>query len=234
MYEEQSSAYGSPGLPMDMSPRPFGEIPSLWVKVFQMTEQFFAQEAPRASGSNTLISILILAVISAVLSAISSLIGGGISTAFLPPEAREFAAVGAGQSAVSSLCGGIIGALVGFYLGNGLVYLGARVLGGTGGYGTQTYLVSLFAVPLGIVSGLAGLVPCVGLIVALAVSVYGIVLNVRAVKVTHDLTTGKAVAAILVPAILVGVVVACLVIVLLALLGPTIGEVFEDILNNLQ
>ena len=49
MYQDQSSAYASPISPVDTSPRPFGEIPPLWVKVTQMTEDFFAQEAPRAS-----------------------------------------------------------------------------------------------------------------------------------------------------------------------------------------
>jgi hypothetical protein len=226
MYEEQ--------FPPKASPRPFGEIPGLWTKVLQMTEEFFAQEAPRASGSNTLISVLILAVVTTVLSGISSLIWGGAQMAFLPPEYREAMAVGAGQNVLCSLCSTLIGALAGFYLGNGLVYLGARIFGGTGDFTTQAYLASLFAIPVGIVSGLAGLVPCVGLIVALAVSVYAVVLNVRAVKVVHNLTTGQAVAAVLVPALVIGVLVACLVVVMLVILGPAIGNVFENIVTNLE
>ena len=69
--------------------------------------------------------------------------------AFLPPEYKEAAAVGAGQNA---LCSALIGTLIGFYLSNGLVYLGARIFGGTGDFTTQAYLASLFAVPVGIVS----------------------------------------------------------------------------------
>lgn len=236
MYEEQFPAYEGP--PVDTSPRPFGEIPGLWAKVLQMTEAFFAEEAPRASGSNVLISLAILAVASAILSAlssvISSLMGGGAQMAFLPPEYREMAAAGTGGNVLVSLCSGLIGTVVGFYLGNGLIYLGARILGGSGDFGTQTYLQSLFAVPLGIASGLVGLVPCVGWLAAFAASIYAAVLSVRVVKVVHNLTTGKAVAAVLVPVLVVTVVVACLVIVVLVLLGPAIGEVFEDIVNNLQ
>ena len=164
MYEEQ--------FPPPASPRPFGEIPGLWTKVFQMTEQFFAQEAVRASGSNTLISVLIMGVVSSVLATISSLIWGGTQMAFLPPEYREAMAVGAGSNVVCSLCSTLIGTAIGFYLSNGLVYLGARIFGGTGDFTTQAYLASLFAVPVGIVSGLVGLVPCVGLIAVLAVSVW--------------------------------------------------------------
>jgi hypothetical protein len=226
MYEEQ--------FPPPASPRPFGEIPGLWTKVFQMTEQFFAQEAPRASGSNTLISVLIMGVVSSVLATISSLIWGGTQMAFLPPEYREAMAVGAGSNLVCSLCSTLIGTAIGFYLGNGLVYLGARIFGGTGDFTTQAYLTSLFAVPVGIVAGLVGLVPCVGLIAVLAVGIYALVLNVRAVKVAHNLTTGQAVAAVFVPAVVIGVLVACLAVVGLAILGPAISNVFENIVTNLE
>jgi hypothetical protein len=239
VYEEQFPAYEGP--PVDTSPRPFGEIPGLWVKVTQMTEAFFAEEAPRASGSNVLISLLILAVITTIFSVISSLAGGGILAALAPPEVRQELTVGIGQNVLSSICSGIIGTLVGFYISNGLVYIGARIFGGSGDYGTQAYLQSLFFVPIGIISAVVSLVyaipvagPCIGIVVGLALSIYGFVLSVRVVKVVHNLATGQAVAAILVPVLVIIVGVACLLIVILALLGPAIAEVFEDILSNLQ
>jgi len=238
MSEGQFSSYESPGGLVDTSPRPFGEIPSLWFKVLQMTEDFFAREAPRASGSNVLISLAILAVATAILGAISSgissLLGTSFQSQFLPPEYRDLAGASIGGGVAGALCSGLIGTFIGFYLGNGLIYLGARIFGGSGDFGTQTYLQSLFAVPLGIVSGAAGLIPCVGLLAALVVSIFGLVLTVRAVKVAHNLDTGKAVAAILVPMAALFLIVVCLVMVPLILLGPTIGEVFEDIVNNLQ
>jgi hypothetical protein len=216
------------------SPRPFSEIPGLWVKVTQMTEEFFAEEAPRASGSNVLIGVLIFAVASTILSMISTAIWGGAQMAFLPPEYQETAAATLGGNVVGTLCCGFIGTIAGFYISNGLAYLGARVLGGTGDFGTQTYLQSLFAVPIGIVAAAVNLVPCVGVIAALALAVYGLVLNVRAVKVTHNLTTGKALAAVLVPALLLGLLVVCGVIVLLAILGPVINEVFQNVMDTMQ
>jgi len=223
---------------MDTSPRPFGEIPGLWFKVIQMTEEFFAQEAPRASGSNVLISVVILAVVSAILSAISSaissLIGSSFQMDFLPPEYRSIVATGVGGSVMTALCSGLIVTVVGFYLGNGLIYLGSRIFGGSGDFGTQVYLQSLVAVPVGIASGLVGLVPCVGSLIGLVLAIYGLVLSVRVIKVVHNLTTGKALAAILVPGLVLGLIVVCLVIVPLVLLGPAIGEIFEDIVNSLQ
>jgi hypothetical protein len=234
MSEEQFPAYEIPDASVNTSPRPFGEIPGLWLKITQMTEQFFAQEAPRASGSNTLISVVILAVLSAVLSALSSLIGGGIQSALLPSEYRDMAATGVGGSIVCSLCSGLIGTALGFYIGNGLTYLGARVFGGDGDFGTQLYLQSLFAVPIGIVSGVVGLVPIVGALAILAASVYAFVLNVRLFKAIHNLTTGKAVLSIILPGLVIAIVVGCVMVVILALLGPTIGNVFSDIVNDLQ
>jgi hypothetical protein len=64
------------------------------------------------------------------------------------------------------------------------------------------------------------------------VSIYSIVLNVRAIKVAHHMTTGRAVAAVLAPAVLL-VIIPCVVIVILALMGPVIGNTFEDIILNI-
>jgi len=81
MYEEQSVSVSD--FPQTL-PQPFNQIPALWLGVTQMTEGFFAQEAPRASGSNMLVSVLILAVVTAALSAISSVIGNIAKMATMP------------------------------------------------------------------------------------------------------------------------------------------------------
>ena len=123
-----------------------------------------------------------------------------------------------------ALCCGTIGGLVGFYVSNGLVYLGARLSGGNGDFTTQVYLLSLFTVPLGIVLSLVGLVPFVGVFISFAVSAYGFILNVRAVKVTHGLSTGRAVAAILVPVLVIVMLVVCLF--------PALMAVFADFVQS--
>jgi len=40
------------------APRPFIEIPDLWLKVFVMDETFLAAEAPRASSRNTMLAMI--------------------------------------------------------------------------------------------------------------------------------------------------------------------------------
>ncbi len=242
MSENQSSVYEDPISSVDASPRPFGEIPPLWLKVVQMTEDFFAQEAPRASGSNTMISVVILAVISAIISSISALLNIGVKQVMgISSFDQDALVIGIGSGVMCSLCGGLLGTVIAFYLGNGVTYLGARVFGGDGDYGTQTYLQSLFCVPIGIVTSAVMLVnvipiagPCIGGVAVLALTIYALILNVRAIKVAHNLTTGKAAAAVLVPGLIIGVVVVCISMAMLVLMGPAIGEIFDEIMYNLQ
>jgi hypothetical protein len=205
-----------------------------------MTEEFFARESPRASGSNTLLSILILAAVTMIVSTISSLLGGGLQMIGMPPEYQETFAASLGSLVMCSLCGGLLGSIVGFYLGNGFTYLGARIFGGSGDFGVQAYLTSLPTVPIGIVAAFLGLAylvpyvgPCLGGLVTLALSVYAIILNVRAVKVAHNLSTGAAIGAVLLLPLVLIPGIACLVIVALALLGPAISNVFENIVISI-
>jgi len=226
---EQSPSFEGPSTMGDVSPRSFGEIPPLWLRFLQMGETFFAREAPRASGSNTLIGVLILSAISAILSWVSLQIGPAVPSSMIPPEYRDFMTPMMEPNPLVSLCSGFLGGVLGFYLSAGLVYLGARVFGGSGDFTPQAYLVSLFAVPLGVLSGVLGLIPCAGPLISLGLSIYGIVLNVQVVKVVHNLTTGRAVAAVLVPAILIGLAVGCLVAGILVLLAPAIGNIFQSL-----
>ncbi len=222
----------------DTSPRPFSEIPSLWLKVTQMTEAFFAEEAPRASDGNTFVSILIYAVVAAILSALSALIGGGLQAVLRSSEFAQQPELGAaygaslGSTALCSACLGLIVVPFFFYLNNGLNYLGAHVLGGTGGFGAQAYLMSLFTVPLGTVANLVGLVPLAGGCLSFLIGLYVIFLTVRLNKAVHQLTTGRAIVAALWPVALL-FLIACVTISMLLLLGPVVGNVFSNIVQNL-
>ncbi len=237
-YSADLATYG------DTSPRPFGEIPGLWLKVTQMTEAFFAEEAPRASQGNTLIGVLVYAVVSAILTALAVLVSGGLQALSQLPELGRQPELGAtygaslgglGGVVLCYTCIGLIAVPLSFYFSNGLNYLGARVLGGTGSFGTQAYLMSLFVVPLGMVTGLVGIVPFAGGCLAALVGIYTLFLNVRLNKVVHQLTTGPATVAALWPLALVLIVLAgaFVIIGVLILTGPAIGSAFSNIIQNL-
>jgi hypothetical protein len=218
-------------------------MPRLWLKLFEMGEGLFAKEAPRASDSNVLISILILSIVTALLSSATTLIGGGtvMSGPVAPPsDVPSPTTPSTGSLLLTSACCGILGTFLGFYIGNTLLYFGARVFGGTGDFGTQAYLQSLFIVPIGILSSVLSplsAIPTVGNCIfglfSLALTVYAVVLTVRALKVAHGLSREKAIGAALVPiAIVMGI--ACLAAAALVLLaGPVIGNTFEDIIRNI-
>jgi hypothetical protein len=112
----------------------------------------------------------------------------------------------------------------------GLIFVGARFFGGKGEFGAQSYLQSLYFVPLGIVQVAVAFVPKVGTVLSAILSIYSLVLGVRAVKVSHKLTTGRAIGALLVPIVFVFVLAGCVISALL-LLGPATNKVFEEIIN---
>jgi hypothetical protein len=211
------------------SPRTFGEITSLWLKVFQMDEAFFAAEAPRASTNNTLVALLIYAVVAMIV--------GFIQRQFGLSQLLNQRVFGNTPNVNIPLCLPIILIVVvplGYYIGIGLMHLGAMIFGGRGSFTSLAYLVSLFYIPLGIVSALLGLVPCVGGLISAAAGIFQIILSVRALKVNYQLSTGRAVGAYFVPAaVILIIIVPICVIAMLAVMGPAIGGIFSNVMQNL-
>jgi hypothetical protein len=213
------------------SPRPFGEIISLWLKVFQMDEAFFAAEAPRASNNNTLVALILYAVVW--------LIVGFIQRQFVSQLLNQ-RLFGNSPQVNFPVCLPIIMIVVvplGYYIGIGLMHLGAMIFGGRGSFTTLAYLVSLFYIPLGIVSALLGFIPCVGGLISLAVAVFQIILSVRVLKVNYQLSTGRAVGAYFVPTVVIFIIFGCIialaVLVALVAMGPAIGGIFSNVIQQL-
>jgi hypothetical protein len=223
---------GYPDAPGSPEPRPFGEVFNLWFEVHKMTEGFFAREAPYANSSATLFGLLIYAVFSAVLTLLNGLIGDQAQIEYLLSEFGGEALAATSTLLMCYLCVGFVSVFLSFYFGNALTYLGARVVGGTGSYATQTYLVSLFVIPLGLVGQLLYLIPFVGFFISLVIGIYTILLNIRALKVAHELTTGRAVFAALWPGLLV-LLFACCLVIFLVMMGPAIGNVFQEIIEGM-
>jgi hypothetical protein len=170
---------------------------------------------PSANLTTALIWIVIAAVVLAITSAISAvvagLIGGGgasmlgplLDQADLPPEVKaQFVAGmagGIGGNVLGAFCFSLILAPIGFLIGSGIYYLIAKLFGGTGNFEEQTYLLAASAAPITIVSGVIGIIPILGGCISIALTIYQLVLNYFALKVAHGLTTGKAIAVVLIP-----------------------------------
>jgi hypothetical protein len=171
----------------------------------------------------------------------AGLIAGAISAcaqyalAAMLPEYSGAYGLGANTDMTSLLCAipftGVF-AVIGFFISTGISNLVARALGGVGTFEQLAYAYAAYYTPLTIVSSILGAIPIVGLL-GIPIGIYGIVLNVIATKAVHRFSWGKAILASFVVFALVLVVVACMVIVILTLLGPQIGNVFSGIVEEL-
>jgi hypothetical protein len=216
-----------------VSPRPFSEIPGLWLKVFQMDEAFFAAEAPRAGHKNTLIAVLIDAVIATIFAFIQSQIR--ITPLFLERYIGKtpYPSVPVWWQG-STLLLTLLVVPVSFYIFMGLFHLVATAFGGKGNFTTLAYLVSLLYVPLGIAIALVNLIPCLGILIALCLGIYRIILTIRAIQFNYQLTTGKAVWAYFLPTVVILVIILPVCVIgTLALMGPSIGTIFSNVIQGL-
>ena len=128
---------------------------------------------------------LIYAAIASVISGIILVITSPfrIEAQGLPPNVIETTVFG-----VSFVFGGIFSSLVIW----GFIYLLGRAFGGTGSFGELAWGISLFSSPLSVAQFIVSYIPFVGLILSLALVIYGIYLNYLAIQSGMNLPSQKA------------------------------------------
>ena len=215
--------------------RPFSQIPRLWLKFFKMDLVFFDVEKEYSSVRNTILGILCISIIAPIQFVISFLVssiaaGNQIASQLVLPQASFIYA---------AFCISIFLIPISFFITTGIVHIGALIVGGRGQFSKFTYLFSIFYAPYYIISALLSfiyLIPSIGRcllpIVSIPMVVYAFVLEVRTIKVVHGISTGKSLLAIFLPIILL-FTISCILIVILALLGPAIGSVFSGITESI-
>jgi hypothetical protein len=220
-------------------PRPFSQIPPLWLKFFKMNLAFFESEKEYSSIGNTLLGVLCMMIILLIESVIAFLLGRIVSgePIFHQPVFPQT------YFSYAITCISILVIPASFYMSTGLIQLAAMILGGKGQFSKLAYLFSVLHVPnyfLSAIIALIILIPSIGLclwpILVLPLIIYGIILQVRVIKVIHGFSTEKAVLTIFLPGIVIGVLaggVAIIIIAILSLFGPAIGSVFSGITETL-
>ncbi len=190
------------------------------------------QESPNATLTTALIWTVIAAAIAAVLAFIQSLIFassaqgmlGMISQMDLPPESavmlEQMMAGGlfAGASGVGALMGIVITPIV-FVIVVGIVHLIAKVLKGKGDFGRYAYLSAAIGAPISIINAFLGFIPVVGGCVGFLLLIYSLVLNYFAIKVSYSLSSGRAIAVILIPLVVILAAAVCFGVVVAAVLA---------------
>ena len=207
----------------------FSELWQTWLKASTSpSDATFAdlRLKPNANITTAVIWMAIYGAIAAIAGLVSSLIFAGTVQGALPSVLQQLdlppaemaqveqalrflpgnVAVGAGFSSLAN----IIWVPVWFLIGVGIYHLIAKLLGGTGEYGRLAYLSAAFSAPLGIVTTLLSLIPLAGCVTPL-IGIYTLVLSYFAVKVEHQLSSGRAIMVILIPALVLIVLVMCFI-----------------------
>ena len=114
------------------------------------------------------------------------------------------------------------------FIWQGILYLLAKVFGGKGTYAQQFYLAALPISIVMILNGAVSWIPIAGTLLGFLIGIYGLYVQYVVIKELHGLSTGKALAVVLIPVFVVVaivVVISILAAVLLAslLLGAAGG-----------
>jgi hypothetical protein len=185
-----------------------------WVNALtKPSEETYAEIANDPAASGTTASIWMF---------ISALIG----------NLTVFLLIGAGGGGIFNGIVFAIFTLVAFWVIIAVSQTIAKALSGTGTYTQLAYAVAAYAAPLSLVSTIISVIPGINILVWL-IGLYGLVLNVTAVKAVNKFGWGPAIisSAVIIIALLclAGVVST----VVLALLGPAIGNIFSNITQGI-
>jgi hypothetical protein len=177
-------------------------------EVITSPTKFFENEDRRDGFGYPLKFAAFAVLISAVFSSLRVFIFGA-------PAGSEMAApVAAGITFVSTLAG-----LIGLFIGAGLIHIFVYLFSGEGGY--ESTLATLeYASALSAVSSVLSLIPILGGLVGLLLGLYGIYVQARGLEAFHNISFGKSLAAVLLPAVvMIAIFVALFLTVGAAMIG---------------
>jgi hypothetical protein len=194
----------------------------IWQKWINVTTRpgvaSFAQELPTANWSDIWISLIGLGILSAITGAIAALY---TAQSFSIPQANGTTTVVHIPTGVSWFT--IIGVPLGFFIGVAILFLVAKIFGGTGTFLQQSYAMALYYVPIQGVTALLGLLPILGGLASIALGIYEIVLSVFAIAASQRLSTGRSVAVVLLPAAIVLVFTCAAIVAFAAIIATTVN-----------
>jgi hypothetical protein len=198
----QQPGYGYP--PPQAAPLPLGEairqLPNQYIKVLtKPSAATFAAEQGKAAWNIVWVQLLGTAIITAgfFFLLFQLTLPGMLASSHVPPS--SIAALWAFPLGVA-LSVIVLYPLV-FFIAVGIQYLIAKAFGGQGTFVAHGYSSLLYSAPIGVVSVLLGWIPILGAVLASALEIYVIVLNVFMIMGVHRMSGGKATLVVLLPLI---------------------------------
>jgi hypothetical protein len=228
-------------------PAPQGALP-VWIKVFTKPgERTFLEitDHPEAKAKSAYIWVFLAGTLSALINSLVRFIGTLIG---LQQAVPDFGQVQGLPQVIGTagLLGAICGAplagffsVIGFAVGVAIIHTTARFFGGQGSFDKLAYAFGAIAAPLTLISGLATLLNVIPFVafctvpVLLGLGLYALFLEVTAIKAVNRCGWGEAVAALLLPAILIGLLCGFSFLLLMKVAGPSINEIFQHLQRGL-
>jgi len=166
--------------------------------------EFFRAERRREGFGFPIKFALLSLIAAAVINAAGAfLFTGGVFTERIP-------------AALSILIGTPILGLIGLFIGAGLIHIFVYLLGGEHGYRT-TFAVLAYATVLSPIAAVFSLIPFIGGLIGLLIALYGVYIEIKGLEIFQNMSTGRAAAAILLPAVIIFVIVFVLSIIFFSL-----------------
>ena len=219
-------------------PTPVGgptPVMQTWIKALtKPSEQTFVEIAssPNAKATTAYLWVFVASLVQIFLTSLvqSRMMGTYMEQLGL---GSGFGDRGVASVLTGAICGAPIGAAITtlfFAIGVFIVQWIAKMFGGRGTSDQLAYSMAAVSAPYSIIAGLVTLLAaipyvgyCFSAILAIA-GIYVFVLNVMAVKGVNQISWGAAIGSLIIPGLVIGVLCACLVGGLFALLLPAIRE----------
>ena len=162
---------------------------------------------------------LIFAIICAL---ITGVIGGILRLSFTLVRGGGFG--GALGSLIANIIFIPIGTAIGLFIGAAIYHLLVLLIIRPSHAGYEaTFRVVAYAAVLQLLSWLA-FIPILGIVVAIAIAIYNVVLTVIGIREMHATTTGRAVAVVLIPVIVIGILVAIVGVAIAAIILAALSQ----------
>jgi hypothetical protein len=104
-----------------------------------------------------------------------------------------------------------IASVINLAINAGILNVLALLFGGNGYYGRTVYAIAAFLAPMTILIALLGVIPIAGQCLTALLGLYNIILNVRALRAAHSISTWQALGVMLAPSIII-FVLGCLIL----------------------
>ena len=193
-------AFNQPYAPSSPTPLPLGEavrgFPGQYLKVLSKPSvRSFSQEQGKATWGSTWLQLIALGLLNAGFSVLATLMA--------PPHLGTVPGVSPAtlQIVTTTLLTLfiLVGTPLAFLAAGAVLYWLARLFKGDGSYLQQVYTLTLFGVPMVLLSSLLELLPATSSWLPYLPHLYSLALLVLSLRAVHHLSWGKALAVLLIP-----------------------------------